>query len=124
MIKLLIKELILIATVWSIGVVSNFIMGGSIVLFWTIYCFLLLLLFLSGSLLLKIWIKKHPELAGFVFAGFSFINQIIFLSILFIFLKPQEPDHRMMAIAGLTGYLICFFFDTYWKLNWINDSKN
>jgi O-antigen/teichoic acid export membrane protein len=124
MLSLIKKEFILVGVVWILGLLFFFIADTKVVLMWTIFCLVLGILFISGSVFLMVWSKKHRELKGLIFAGFSFFNQLLFLLFLFIFLEPQEHDHRMIAIAGLVGYLASFLIDTRWKLKKIQEGGN
>lgn len=119
--QLVIKQLFLVGLVWLLGLMFFFIAGVSVFTLWSIFCLLIFFVFFKGLILLKIWKKKGFTYPGLVFAVFSFFNQLFFLSLLFIFLKPQEYDHRMMAIAGLVGYFICFIADIRWKLRIIQN---
>jgi hypothetical protein len=101
-----------------------FIADIKAVFMWTIFCSVLVILFISGSIFLILWSKNHHELKGLIFAGISFFNQLLFLLFLFIFLEPQKHDHRMIAIAGLVGYLLSFLIDTRWKLKKIQELGN
>lgn len=124
MVGLLIKEACLITITWLLGLIFFHITGVSVFIFWMFFCLLFFLLFFSGSLLMNFWFKRHLGLPGLSFALVSFFNQLVLVFFLFAFLKPQEDDHRIIAIAGLVGYLVCFIVDTRWKLKWINDLMN
>lgn len=119
--QLIIKQLLLVSLVWLMGLIFFFIAGVSAFTIWSIFCLLIFIVFFKGLLLIKIYIKRGFAYPGLVFAVFSFFNQLFFLSLLFIFLKPQEYNHRMMAIAGLAGYFICFIADIRWKLKIIQN---
>lgn len=119
--QLIIKQLVLVGLVWLAGLMFFFITGVSAFTLWSIFCLLIIIVFFKGLLLIKLWIKKGFAYPGLVFTVFSFFNQLFFLSLLFIFLKPQEYNHRMMAIAGLAGYFICFIADIRWKLKIIQN---
>lgn len=124
MMKLILREFLLIAVFWSIFLGCFFIFKIPIILIWSIYCAILFSLFFLNTLILKYWIKNHLTLPGLVFAVFSFFNLLLFLLLLFFFLKPQDSNHRMMVIIAMVGYLICSFMDTRWKLRWIQDNSN
>lgn len=119
--QLIIKQLLLVGLVWLMGLIFFFIAEVSAFTLWSIFCLLIFIVFFKGLLLVKILIKKGFAYPGLVFAVFSFFNQLFFLSLLFIFLKPQDYDHRMMAIAGLAGYFICFIADIRLKLKIIQN---
>jgi len=119
--QLIIKQLIMVCLVWLMGLIFFYIVRVSAVLIWSVYCSIIFIVFLGGLFLLNLWIKRGYPFPGLMFTTFSFFNQLFFLSLLFIFLKPQEYNHRMMAIAGLAGYFICFIADIRWKLKTIQN---
>lgn len=119
MVRLLLKETILIGSVWMSGMVFLFLKEVPLTGAWTLYCLLMGVFFAGGSSLLNYWLNKGWGFPALVFVLFSLLNQILFLAILFIFLEPGEPNHRMIALLALAGYLISFIFDTRWKLQWI-----
>lgn len=116
MARLLLKEAILISSIWLTGMLFLFLKEVPLTGAWTLYCVLLGVFFAGGSGLLNYWINKGWGFPALVFVLFSLLNQILFLAILFIFLEPGEPHHRMIALLALAGYLISFMTDTRWKL--------
>lgn len=124
MMKLILREFLVIAVMWSVGVGFFLIFEIPIIIIWSIYCAVLFSLFFFNSFLLRFWIRNHLALPGLIFAVFSFFNLLLFLLLLFFFLKPQDSNHRMMVIIAMFGYLICSFLDTHWKLRWIQDNSN
>ena len=117
--RIFIKEVILVISVWLSGMVFLFVNEVPMNNVWLIYCLLLGLSLTGGSTLLNFWINKGWGFPSLVFMLFSMLNQMLFLAILFIFLEPREPNHRMIVLLALAGYLFSFILDTRWKLKLI-----
>jgi hypothetical protein len=117
--RLIIKELMLSCVVFIAGIAFFKLFGLSILVKWIIFSGALFLLFGAGTIVFFIIKKLWKDVVGLAFAGVTLLNQLILLILLFIFLEPEELNHRIVAKAGVGAYLTYLGIDTYWKLRWL-----
>jgi hypothetical protein len=123
MIRLLIKEIILGVVILVGGLLFFQSIGLAIWTKWIIFSFVLTALFTTGTVLFKLLKLSKSEWTGLSFAGITLVNQLILLILLFIFLEPEETNHRIVAKVGIGIYLIFLGIDTFWKLKWLLPPK-
>jgi hypothetical protein len=123
MIKLIIKEFVLSLIIFLIGYIVFNSFGLTIKSKWIFLSLILFFLFSFGSVFFNVLKQKGVEWLGLAFAGITFLNQLILLILLFVFLEPQEQNHRIVAKVGIVAYLTFLGIDTYWKLKWLFSDK-
>lgn len=119
MIKLLIKEIILGVVILIGGLLFFQSIGLAIWTKWIVFSFVLTALFAAGTVLFNLLKMRKTEWTGLSFAGITLVNQLILLILLFVFLEPEETNHRIVAKVGIGIYLIFLGIDTFWKLKWL-----
>ena len=117
--KIIKKEWVTGGILFLVGILVQYLLGIKMIVGWTIFSVILVVLFVSSTFLFD-WLlnKNKQDQIGLIFAGVTLLNQVILLTLLFIMLKPSEVNHRAFAILGLTNYLLFLLLDTRWKLKW------
>jgi len=114
--RIVIKEILLGLTILLGGFFAFKALQVDVKVKWIVFSVMFTSLFIGGTYILKIARDRLQSLIGIIFAGITLINQIIFLILLFIFLEPQKPEHRILAFTGVIVYLVYLGIDTFWKL--------
>ncbi|MDG5799422.1 hypothetical protein QA597_03500 [Marinilabiliaceae bacterium ANBcel2] len=123
MVKVLIKEFIFAVVAFGVGVKFILLMDDDVFLKWGVFCTLLFALFAIGTLLCNHLKISRPEWTAPGLAIITLAHQLILLLILFIFLEPENENHRIVVKKGLGAYLFFLALDTYWKIMWLFPRK-
>jgi drug/metabolite transporter (DMT)-like permease len=123
MVKVLVKELILGFLFLVTGL--YFFTSFELEIFkkWVVFSLVTTLLMMAGTVLVKILINIDFDMPGLALAGIILFSQIILLLLLFIFLEPEQTNHRIVAKAGTISYLVFLGIDIYWKVKWMFPPK-
>ncbi|TCO10911.1 hypothetical protein [Natronoflexus pectinivorans] len=117
--SIILKEIILSLVVFFAGLFVFRHLEVDIFTKWVYFSILLFVLFVISTLFVKYLIDSNKSWVALGFAGITFFCQIILLLILFIFLEPEETNHRIVAKVGVVSYLTFLGFDTFWKIKWL-----
>ena len=123
MTRVLIKELILGVIILVVGLVTFAHFELSIFKKWIIFSVLTTGFMMLSTLLLNLVKMIKPEMIGIVFIIAILLFQLILVIILFVFLEPENVNHRITAKSATVVYLISLGVDIYWKIRWIFPEK-
>ncbi|MGQ1945576.1 hypothetical protein ACT3CD_00570 [Geofilum sp. OHC36d9] len=119
MVQILLKEtilsLILLLAGFLIGQVTNWVVFTEYFICLSLLC----VVFICSTLLFNRQKKHKKQWFGLTFATMAMLAQLIILLFLFLFLEPQNKNHRIAAISLMVSYFIFFITDTHWKVKWL-----
>jgi len=121
--KLLIKELVLGLFFLGVGLYLFHSFEVSISKDWVVLSLIITLFMMAGTWLVKFLLDIGYSLPGLALVGFTLFGQFFLLLLLFIFLEPENTNHRIMAKSGTISYSVYLGIDIYWKISWMFPPK-
>lgn len=119
MVQILIKEtvlsFILLLTGFLIGQLTDWLIFTEYLICLSLLC----VVFIFSTLLFNRQKKHRKQWFGLTFSAMTMLAQLIILLFLFLFLEPQNKNHRIAAISLMVSYFIFFITDTHWKIKWL-----
>jgi len=119
MVKILVKETVLSFILLLTGFLTGKATGWEISTEYLLCLAFSCVVFISGTLLFNHHKRHKKQWFGLTFAVITMFAQIIILLFLFLFLEPQNKNHRIAAISFMVSYFIFFIADTHWKIKWL-----
>jgi hypothetical protein len=119
MVQILVKEIILSFILLLAGYLAGQAIGFEMFTGYFICLTLLCVVFIFSTLLFNHQKKYKKQWFGLTFTAFVMLAQLIISLFLFLFLEPENKNHRIAAITLMVSYFIFFITDTHWKIKWL-----